>query len=109
MAHAEPPSPDQGTVSALCPFDHEEEQGEADERQRPQLEGGKSCRGQKSKQKGGDVGMTCQHRSEEHTSELQSLMRISYAVFCLKKKKKNKYVKTNNAKRQSDHQQPKER
>src|SRR3546814_10707685 len=29
-----------------------------------------------------------EHRSEEHTSELQSLMRISYAVFCLKKKKK---------------------
>src|SRR3546814_3940788 len=28
-------------------------------------------------------------RSEEHTSELQSLMRISYAVFCLQKKKKN--------------------
>src|SRR3546814_4726927 len=28
------------------------------------------------------------HRSEEHTSELQSLMRISYAVFCLKKKNK---------------------
>src|SRR3546814_6376530 len=28
-------------------------------------------------------------RSEEHTSELQSLMRISYAVFCLKKKKRN--------------------
>src|SRR3546814_1150510 len=33
---------------------------------------------------------TCLARSEEHTSELQSLMRISYAVFCLKKKKKNK-------------------
>src|SRR3546814_4534549 len=33
-------------------------------------------------------------RSEEHTSELQSLMRISYAVFCLKKKKKQYY--TNN-------------
>src|SRR3546814_4038630 len=31
-------------------------------------------------------------RSEEHTSELQSLMRISYAVFCLKKKKQ-KYIK----------------
>src|SRR3546814_5988591 len=31
-------------------------------------------------------------RSEGHTSELQSLMRISYAVFCLKKKKKNKKV-----------------
>src|SRR3546814_7392300 len=30
-------------------------------------------------------------RSEEHTSELQSLMRISYAVFCLKKKKNTKY------------------
>src|SRR3546814_10168913 len=34
-------------------------------------------------------------RSEEHTSELQSLMRISYAVFCLKKKKNEKYVKNN--------------
>src|SRR3546814_2175798 len=31
-------------------------------------------------------------RSEEHTSELQSLMRISYAVFCLKKKKKMKII-----------------
>src|SRR3546814_5904389 len=31
-----------------------------------------------------------ENRSEEHTSELQSLMRISYAVFCLKKKKKRK-------------------
>src|SRR3546814_10811505 len=31
-------------------------------------------------------------RSEEHTSELQSLMRISYAVFCLKKKKKILYI-----------------
>src|SRR3546814_4528107 len=31
-----------------------------------------------------------QRRSEEHTSELQSLMRISYAVFCLKKKNKTK-------------------
>src|SRR3546814_4076929 len=31
-----------------------------------------------------------QYRSEEHTSELQSLMRISYAVFCLKKKKNTK-------------------
>src|SRR3546814_10129081 len=36
--------------------------------------------------------MACHHggRSEEHTSELQSLMRISYAVFCLKKKKKTR-------------------
>src|SRR3546814_7983609 len=36
---------------------------------------------------GGPEGLT---RSEEHTSELQSLMRISYAVFCLKKKKNYK-------------------
>src|SRR3546814_5142545 len=35
-------------------------------------------------------------RSEEHTSELQSLMRISYAVFCLKKKKRQKMIRTNN-------------
>src|SRR3546814_8305065 len=34
-------------------------------------------------------------RSEEHTSELQSLMRISYAVFCLKKKKTTKYTQHN--------------
>src|SRR3546814_2306499 len=34
-------------------------------------------------------------RSEEHTSELQSLMRISYAVFCLKKKKKKSKEKHN--------------
>src|SRR3546814_6801454 len=43
-------------------------------------------------------------RSEEHTSELQSLMRISYAVFCLKKKirkiiKKKKYKNKNNRRR----------
>src|SRR3546814_1788952 len=36
----------------------------------------------------GDVAGHVDARSEEHTSELQSLMRISYAVFCLKKKKK---------------------
>src|SRR3546814_13215719 len=36
----------------------------------------------------GDVIEQVMRRSEEHTSELQSLMRISYAVFCLKKKKK---------------------
>src|SRR3546814_5427283 len=33
-----------------------------------------------------ELGLLSEHRSEEHTSELQSLMRISYAVFCLKKK-----------------------
>src|SRR3546814_8692468 len=35
------------------------------------------------------IDRICPGRSEEHTSELQSLMRISYAVFCLKKKHKN--------------------
>src|SRR3546814_10471210 len=35
------------------------------------------------------------NRSEEHTSELQSLMRISYAVFCLKKKNKQQITKCN--------------
>src|SRR3546814_7377931 len=41
------------------------------------------------RQRCGDI---CDGRSEEHTSELQSLMRISYAVFCLKKKKNTNYV-----------------
>src|SRR3546814_9287054 len=36
----------------------------------------------------------CAFRSEEHTSELQSLMRISYAVFCLKKKKHTQHHNT---------------
>src|SRR3546814_6866815 len=39
---------------------------------------------------GGEGAGMRRSRSEEHTSELQSLMRISYAVFCLKKKKKKK-------------------
>src|SRR3546814_6083146 len=40
------------------------------------------------------LGATTIDRSEEHTSELQSLMRISYAVFCLKKNNKNINNKT---------------
>src|SRR3546814_10798410 len=39
---------------------------------------------------------TAMARSEEHTSELQSLMRISHAVFCLKKKKNTKHTTQNN-------------
>src|SRR3546814_4800855 len=42
------------------------------------------------------VGKMIANRSEEHTSELQSLMRISYAVFCLKKKKTYKQEIINN-------------
>src|SRR3546814_6793137 len=42
-------------------------------------------------------------RSEEHTSELQSLMRISYAVFCLKKKKTNTQTHKNSKSEKSQH------
>src|SRR3546814_1347042 len=42
-----------------------------------------------SRQQPGQRSQKLRGRSEEHTSELQSLMRISYAVFCLKKKNKN--------------------
>src|SRR3546814_2364444 len=61
--------------------------------------GGTMCQFVVGRQRGLDVKIKQQHaqarigdepaqvRSEEHTSELQSLMRISYAVFCLKKKK----------------------
>src|SRR3546814_7716147 len=41
----------------------------------------------------GDDQVATAVRSEEHTSELQSLMRISYAVFCLKKKTKRRNIK----------------
>src|SRR3546814_6001038 len=44
-------------------------------------------------------------RSEEHTSELQSLMRISYAVFCLKKKKNKQNDKHHNITNQSQQQE----
>src|SRR3546814_4239447 len=40
----------------------------------------------------GDAGLAAAGRSEEHTSEFQSLMRISYAVFCLKKKTHTQYT-----------------
>src|SRR3546814_3815691 len=43
-------------------------------------------------------------RSEEHTSELQSLMRISYAVFCLKKKKKQKHIHAHNTTKTTNQQ-----
>src|SRR3546814_3881097 len=52
-------------------------------------------RGDRPRYGGGDGagdGRDQDLRSEEHTSELQSLMRISYAVFCLKKKKKSKTI-----------------
>src|SRR3546814_6891632 len=42
-----------------------------------------------------ELGRACKARSEEHTSELQSLMRSSYAVFCLKKKNKRTHMRQN--------------
>src|SRR3546814_9821426 len=54
-----------------------------------------SRKGKTRARPGHDTGWAAQNqplkRSEEHTSELQSLMRISYAVFCLKKKKTHQY------------------
>src|SRR3546814_4199829 len=58
------------------------------------------CANHLSKNDTKDCDGSCRHgschcpRSEEHTSELQSLMRISYAVFCLKKKKNNVTINT---------------
>src|SRR3546814_10790467 len=53
------------------------------------------CRRRAVRGGGWGAGGSGRRRSEEHTSELQSLMRISYAVFCLKKKKhKSKYTNT---------------
>src|SRR3546814_1494499 len=45
--------------------------------------------------KAGELPIAFEMRSEEHTSELQSLMRISYAVFCLKKKTSEEIKQTN--------------
>src|SRR3546814_9254566 len=47
------------------------------------------------------INVTIELRSGEHTSELQSLMRISYAVFCLKKKKPSRSLKLK--RRHTDH------
>src|SRR3546814_3278982 len=58
----------------------------------------KSCVSMAIIEHGGTIshqhGVGVDHRSEEHTSELQSLMRISYAVFCLKKKKPTRRTNT---------------
>src|SRR3546814_10384555 len=48
--------------------------------------------GRRTERGPGEAGPVGRDRSEEHTSELQSLMRTSYAVFCLKKKNKTKHT-----------------
>src|SRR3546814_18960795 len=64
--------------------------GRAPRRPRRGLDGGAGARRGPACRDGRVHGLSCggnvDARSEEHTSELQSLMRISYAVFCLKKK-----------------------
>src|SRR3546814_7727387 len=62
--------------AANAALGHRNGAGRADRKQRPAF-----CR----------IGVACA-RSEEHTSELQSLMRISYAVFCLKNKIRIKHI-----------------
>src|SRR3546814_57313 len=56
---------------------------------------------------GDALAVSHRRRSEEHTSELQSLMRISYAVFCLKKKKKPKRKRRNKKNQQIKQQEQK--
>src|SRR3546814_1155030 len=74
-----------------------------------QLGAGRRWRYGKGRGRAG-TGRRRARRSEEHTSELQSLMRISYAVFCLKKKNKHKEVHTKTKKhyqltqQQTEHQ-----
>src|SRR3546814_10572024 len=70
------------------PFDH----CAAERRRGRKTQGAEAPTGQWQQQQQGDDGALqpgTTRRSEEHTSELQSLMRISYAVFCLKKKKQS--------------------
>src|SRR3546814_6477485 len=62
-----------------------DDQHDADQQPRPQRPGGREA----ARRFGRMFFRRQPARSEEHTSELQSLMRISYAVFCLKKKKKH--------------------
>src|SRR3546814_6256206 len=63
---------------------------EEPEHRRPRERGVPVGRGDEDKPALSERPERLHDRSEEHTSELQSLMRISYAVFCLKKQNKNK-------------------
>src|SRR3546814_7915546 len=80
---------------------HEEQTDDADERKGNELQHRGHQLNDARLAHAGDVDQREQphERSEEHTSELQSLMRISYAVFCLKKKKNN--TKTTNTTRRN--------
>src|SRR3546814_12280387 len=65
-----------------------QQQDRHDTQRRRAADRARAARERREEQRRGDDA----DRSEEHTSELQSLMRISYAVFCLKKKKNKKHM-----------------
>src|SRR3546814_3063556 len=65
-------------------------QSEADEKRGRAVRKQEECVGKEQRQAEREGRAPATSRSEEHTSELQSLMRTSYAVFCLKKKKKKR-------------------
>src|SRR3546814_9273622 len=72
------------------------------------LRKGQAGAGRDARRRDGGRGRHCQcARSEEHTSELQSLMRISYAVFCLKKKIKKKEKNTKHHRRENHNEDKK--
>src|SRR3546814_8227377 len=78
LCPSRPPGCRSPGLAANAPASARRGAGETDPRRQPQ-----------SGQGPGNAVAGAVDRSEEHTSELQSLMRISYAVFCLKKKKTN--------------------
>src|SRR3546814_6825160 len=85
------PDPDSGQK----PDSYDEAHYRALFRDAPYYSTGRNWRDYAPAYRYGHVARDEHPRSEEHTSELQSLMRTSYAVFCLKKKKQKKHNKTN--------------
>src|SRR3546814_5793571 len=75
-------------VDARAPAQDEGDPGALQGRQAAPAAGDHAALQEREGQSGRGLPADAAPRSEEHTSELQSLMRISYAVFCLKKKKK---------------------
>src|SRR3546814_6257372 len=78
-----PTARDDGVAGDAQPFGRVVEIGGKDDDERRRHDASPHCR--RASRTG--ASRASNRRSEEHTSELQSLMRISYAVFCLKKKK----------------------
>src|SRR3546814_8301730 len=87
-----PPAPFTSDPHSPAPASHDIANGAKDNRQHHKSQGRYRDRPGKPLQPGpriaaADLRVARLSRSEEHTSKLQSLMRISYAVFCVKKKK----------------------